>query len=567
MLLEIIVKFVFSLCIIVSLYLLDGRASLFFYVIVGLLFFCFMMKDRVIEIKKYFIENKIFCVAVTIVLSFLLIGNKMLVYPINETSIIKILQFGICTIMLIIPVTSILKTVNKVEAFRLERKIKTLSRAKYFIIILLCFILIESIYLVAFIPGVVSWDDYIVIAEAKGLYPIREYEGLFYIFMRYCLLNLFDNVTFITYVQIIFSGCIFSLIASWFVSLLDRRFHYRLLIIFSLMIIALPNNALMTITLTKDTFWAVSFIWLLYSITRITFGNTSKIILIQYVISLVLVWLVRQNGWIVVPLTIMSLLFFAIKRHRVSIMISSVIAIFFIFFAEVGLRSVEYEQIHPGLKYIAAFQDLLGVYYSDGDLDVDTKKMVESVIQDDFEDIYNPYWAEYVTWKESLGKINVIRFIKNYVITFFRNPLKLIKSVILRLDMLWDIQCGVNGIKTWQWWTEFGSEKWPDLIPERSVTCFTEVIDSFGKFTTHSGLKEFLWRCGISLFTCLLCFLVEIKNGRNVLKFVPFLALLIFYILSLGWEHYRYFWCIHLASFFYSSILFCETKDMINYDS
>lgn len=217
--------------------------------------------------------------------------------------------------------------------------------------------------------------------------------------------------------------------------------------------------------------------------------------------------------------------------------------------------------MHPGLKYVAAFQDLLGVYYSEGNLSDNTADMIESVIDEDFIKVYDPYWAEYVTWKESLGEIPVSRFIINYVSTFLRNPLKMIKSVLLRQDMLWDIQCGVNGRETWQWWTKFVSDMWPDLIPERKVTVYGTIVDLFGKFTVNSGLKEFLWRGGISLQICLLCFIVSLSKRINTIKYVPFLALILFYILGLGWEHYRYFWCINLASLFYFGYLICEDNE------
>ncbi len=553
------VKIVIGVCLFVCLCGFDRRSSVIFYVIISILTVCAMMAINLRIDIDFFKEHKVISILTAFSTTFALVGNKTLVYPINASADYRIIIFLIFLMLLFIPSISLLCLLGN----RKEPGVysKNLNRKYYFYILFTGFIIIETTYFIAFLPGIVSWDDYIVIAEAKGMWRLGEYEGLFYVLTRRILLSIIDSVTFITSVQIVYADVVYSIVTSWLILKLDTTYNYKVLLLISFLVAALPNNALMTITLTKDTFWAVSFIWFLYSVARICSDDLSFIVLFQYIISGSLVWLIRQNGMLIIPSTFIVLLVWAVKKRKLKIIAATLMTVSLIIISEACLRSVRYESTHPGLKYVAAFQDLLGVYYSEGNLSDNTADMIESVIDEDFIKVYDPYWAEYVTWKESLGEIPVSRFIINYVSTFLRNPLKMIKSVLLRQDMLWDIQCGVNGRETWQWWTKFVSDMWPDLIPERKVTVYGTIVDLFGKFTVNSGLKEFLWRGGISLQICLLCFIVSLSKRINTIKYVPFLALILFYILGLGWEHYRYFWCINLASLFYFGYLICEDNE------
>ncbi len=178
------------------------------------------------------------------------------------------------------------------------------------------FLVIETIYLIAFLPGVVSWDDYVVTRQAIGGYPLQEYQSLFYAFIRLVLLKIYYNITFVVICQILYV-------------------NNNLLLVLSGIFVLFPNNALMTMTLTKDTSWAVTFIWL-----------------------------IRQNGWFVVPVTLVAIVL--LKRNK-KVLYTTVIIIVCILVSEVALRAQKYDPMPPCIKYVAGFQDMLGVYYSRGD--------------------------------------------------------------------------------------------------------------------------------------------------------------------------------------------------------
>ena len=67
------------------------------------------------------------------------------------------------------------------------------------------------------------------------------------------------------------------------------------------------------------------------------------------------------------------------------------------------------EPVHPGMKYIALYQDILGVYYADGELSDETIGIVKTGIEGDeeFDNLYTPYWAYYQYYYQNLTEIDL----------------------------------------------------------------------------------------------------------------------------------------------------------------
>ncbi len=526
---------------------ITGHASCWFNMVLSVFNF-YIVQINFSKMFSYGKENIVKVGILNFVFTFSLVGNNLFLYPIGEHNILYFLYYGIDYLLLIPQTISIL---YKLENLSLRDGKAGLSRKIYFIYFFCGFLVIELVYMIALNPGIVSWDDYHVIAEAKGLMGIREYEGLFYIYLKRFLLWICDEIWFLVLVQIIWGDVIFSIIISYFIKEIDGYINWKYSILAALFIMTLPNNSSLIVTLSKDVPWAVCFIWLIYSIIRLKWEEEIRwYIIVEFAVSMSLCWLIRQNGLIVVPFTAVGCLIIFKRKKRIAKGI--LLAIGLIVLGESITRAESYESTPKGMKYIAMFEDLLGVYYSNGDMCENARDMVENVITSEFKEQYDPYWAVYETWREPLGKIPINEFIGNYVCTFFRNPVRMLESVLLRLDMLWDISLGVNGIETWQWQTYMLTEKWKELVPERMENIFTTVVEEIGSKTTKEPFKEILWRVGIWLQCSFFTMAVLIKwNRRNIVCFIPLGALIVFYVLALGWEHYRYFWCIYLAALLY----------------
>ena len=207
------------------------------------------------------------------------------------------------------------------------------------------------------------------------------------------------------------------------------------------------------------------------------------------------------------------------------------------------VRLTNAEQVPGGMKYIALYQDILGVYYAGGNLSEETQKLVDKGIGDnpDFEDKYTPYWAHYDYYYHELEDVEVPYFIKCYVDTFFRNPGTMLQAILCRLDMLWDINPGVNAYESWQWRVENSGGNWTYLVEERQGNALTDLYNTVGEASKEYPYKDIIWR--VALWNALFILLVvKVKDKRDYMPFFPFFGFVLAYVVSLGWSHYRYYW-------------------------
>lgn len=112
----------------------------------------------------------------------------------------------------------------------------------------------------------------------------------------------------------------------------------------------------------------------------------------------------------------------SIKRNK-KVLYTTVIIIVCILVSEVVLRAQKYDPMPPCIKYVAGFQDMLGVYYSRG-IRRNTNSFINETIDESFVREYSPYYSYYDSWVEPLNHYeDVSGFIRNYLNAFFRNPI------------------------------------------------------------------------------------------------------------------------------------------------
>lgn len=483
--------------------------------------------------------------------SFALVGNPALIY--NEQISVKRVIYFVCIFVFCFHFSLCL--LQWLERFELkEYSNKARGRGHYFVLLFISILAMEAIYLIALNPGIISWDAYYVIAEAKGLYPLQEYSGLFYVLINKVLLSIVDSVYFLEICQICYAAFVFSYVASYFANRFDKKVKGYFICAIVCAIVLLPNNSCMILTISKDVPWALSFflyVFLLYELYVSQESQKGKLrINVLYVFAGVMVGLIRQNGWFVVPATIFASVLLMRRNKRIITLISSTLVIILIF--EVAMRCSPYEETDKGRKYVAAFEDLEGVYVRNGEIAPKTKEMIESVVPPGIEGNYDPYWAYYEDWLAGLSEISVFDFCTNYIDTFLKNPILVTRMVFLRLDMMYDISLGINGKESWQWKTFMTYKEWDYLVPQRIPNVLTTIIDKGGVFSLKSPIKEILWRAGLAMQIVLfMCSYLTYKNRKNIILFLPFFSNIFFYIIALSWSHYRYYWCIELLALLY----------------
>lgn len=510
-------------------------------------------------LKNLIIKRKMSIILLSMLLAFMLFGNCLFVFPLNgPTSFISIIKYVIAAI-LISPICAGLIVFD-------ERGIKTpwiyreddvsikYHYLKMFVVYLGITIVGGAVMLYAFNPAIVSWDDYEMLAEAYNLHPVVEY-NLWYVCVYKVLLSICDSVTFVAFVQIVAYGVVLARIFVWMEK--ERGINSRILIILYLLITLLPNNAMMISTLTRDVYYALGIIDLTFCMARFYVGARKLGLYIEYAAALSWVILMKQTGIVVSLISAIAVVIFVRSKK---IVISTLIAFICTGLVSGGLnRYFLSEKTAGGLKYVALYNDMLGVMYNGGDISEGTRELLALGVEDnaDYLELYSPYWAYYDEYYLEIADVPVVDVLTAYIDTFFRNPILMTRIVLCRLDMLWDIPKGINGIETWQWKVKFSKTEYMELIgdrvPTRNENVMTKLIDFIGQNSVRTPIKEILWRMGVStFFSCMFLIFLFRRNKRTLLIFIPGISFVLSYVIALGWTHYRYWWCCHILFIFYS---------------
>ena len=132
--------------------------------------------------------------------------------------------------------------------------------------------------------------------------------------------------------------------------------------------------------------------------------------------------------------------------------------------------------------------------------------------------------------------------------TFFKNPIIMTRTILCRLDMMWDIYPGLNAYESWQWRVENSGGEWTGLVSKRKENIMTKIYNYFGERSKSYPFKVIIWRVAISNIIFLFL-LYRLKTRNALVVALPFLGFLISYAVTLGWSHYRYYWADTLLTF------------------
>ncbi len=493
--------------------------------------------------QEYFSTHLLVCVIYDLLLSFCLIGNRLFCYPLSKNvGLAGIAQFLLFSFSCN-PITVLLLCLPTTDRFqKLFRRVqkKEGSLLLHFLLYAVCPLVIGVVSMIAFNPCIVSYDAFEAIAEAKQLVPVQEYSGVLYVLWFRLLLSLFDSAAFLCIVQVL----LYSILGACFFSYIERKFHLRFPVLYGIWVVfsLLPGNIMMLITLSKDVYYGISLFLLFFSMMKLCYEPNKLKSNLLFGTAVFLTWSVRQSGSLVIAVVMVIGIFFC--RSKKSFALSTILAVAISLGFQYGAaRAVNAEPIFGGMKYIALYQDILGVSYSGGDLSDDTVTLVEKGVGDDpeFKNLYTPYWAYYDYYYPELADERVPHFIKCYLDTFFRNPVLLTRAVLCRMDMAWDIRPGINASETWQWQVQNKGGNWTDLVEARRENSLTGIINAVGEFSKNYPFKDLVWRAAI--WNVVFLFLLRHnRQRRSLFVFLPVFGYFLAYLVSLGWSHYRYYW-------------------------
>ncbi len=500
-----------------------------------------------IDIMSKYRRQDIFKVIVlNILLAYCLIGNHLFVYPLDkQASLLSVLFFILFSISCSPMVFAVLSIPQKKFFSKIQETKRNQSRM-HLLVYFLIPIVVGLIAMYALNPCIVSYDAYYVIAQAKGLEPIQEYIGVPYILWYRFLLSLIDSISFLCIVQIM----LYALIMGFFLFFIETLFNIKIvfLAISFLLFSLLPNNIMMLVTLSKDVYYSLFLCLMLFSLFMMEKAGYVRYYVL-FGLSSFLIWSIRPSGVLVIVIVALLGIFFIrnIRNMVLTVVVSIIISVLF---NGIIVKVSGAEKTPKGMKYIALYQDILGVYYSGGVLSEDALTLVKTGVADipDFINEYTPYWAYYENYYQKIDDVTVPFFIACYMDTLIKNPTIMFKAILCRLDMMWDIRPGIDAKETWQWYTSSSGGIWKHLVNSREENKLTRILDSIGEKSKAYPFKDVIWRVGIwNIF--LLFLLFGIKEKREKLIVLPLIGFLIAYAASLGWSHYRYYWADELLVF------------------
>lgn len=527
--------------------------------IIALIISAVTMKDlpEKIEYLKKKAENPSFSVAFMLSVfysGFVVMGSEGLIYPLNASlSLGRIFVFGVICIWFIPVLMTFLRWYDGFST----KKDKTDDKASKMFRISCAFILavFPIVTLIAFNPGIISEDTVTCLATyAHNIIGMPNWHPPFYILCLKGIISVWDSTYAVVLVQILFWILIMLQMLSF---LYKKGISEKILyLVACIMGISIPN-AMYLCSIWKDIPYSIALLWLTVIIARLILDKQNKIALyVSLVISLIFVCLLRQNG-IVPYIAVVIALGIALRNNRkvLSSLIMSIGLILLIqgpIYSSLGV--VEPEE--KGGKYIGLSQELMGVYYSGGDVSEDTVTMINvlsrySVNRNSF----YPYWS---SASYDLD-VPVGSFIINYIDTFIHNPIMVIREVLCRNDCIWHVFPAKDSIVNLvNYQGEEWGEEWQQYYPNRINNRLTGVLGGDSGFSADSQLYTIMfWRSGLHVLFVIWCMLSLIGHGKNKawIIFIPFIGQIVSLLLSTGWSDFRYYWPLNIIGVFLIMII------------
>ena len=516
----------------------------------------------------------VLCIGLSILLSFMLFGGEILIYPVNkEISTLDVFIFTAVTVFICFPliygmVNVILKVgKNSIERCILSKKQLQFRWGLFFAIIFG----INLVYWIAFNPAIMYADSYIQIAMGKGIRPYDAWQTMFTTIYYKILLDIFDSLTFVVLVQAFWWSILFASIFWWFA---NEFCHWRLMMVIAVIFSILPNQGLSVITVMKDALYVAALSWITFIIIRLYFYPkryfNSIRICVEIVVCVILLYLTRLNGVVAALGALISVMLLYKNKRRLIIMILSAICVISIF--SWGINHISYIPVPAGSEYMALLNDIQVVYTNDFSVSEETEDFLENV-QD--QGTFKSFYEEDVTYANNIYNFNyvhnygLVNCVKMYLDTFLRHPVIITRNILVRMLVAWDFQeiyapVTVAGITEYEGDVEviksvFGWNTFPDY-GGRKGNFMTVVLQKLTDLSMKYPAKAVIWRTPLGLFAIALGtgILALIKEKRGVIAFIPIFSHLFSLVLCTVWSNYRYFWPISIAGLmliFYSILI------------
>ncbi|MCI8417915.1 MAG: hypothetical protein HFI33_10570 [Lachnospiraceae bacterium] len=487
--------------------------------------------------------------------AFCLVGQRLLIYPLNlKVTALDCFVFLVTIIWFIPVVDSLIYVFDYLSKRVAQKENKKWKNFKFLIICLVLLLLPAGINLYAYNPGISTEDTFgCMVENAHNLRGMLDWHPAFYCMVLKAILNVWDSTYSVIFVQYFFWAYV---MAEGIFYLRKKGIRDSVLLAIAFLLGICPANFLFINTIWKDIPYTLSILWSVIILAKLTLDfkeyKRKWYIYLELFVSLNGIFLYRKNGIVPFILIVIAILIFLWKNKRVLVTLAITMA------AIVTIKGPVYQYFeveNPGKFgiYIGLSQDILGVYYAGGEVSEETLKMINIMTS------YNIAEYDYVpTWSRSSYRLNVqpMEFIKNYLNTFIKNPIIMTRAIIAREDLLWNVYPGqdaiiscVNCTKTMD---DFG--EWNNYYPRRVYNNLYPIMARLTAYSANNQLfASIIWRCGfLSLLTLGAILIMIWTKGikRYLLITIPIIGHILSLLLSTGWTDFRYFWPINIVNVF-----------------
>lgn len=490
--------------------------------------------------------------------AFAIVGQRILIYPLNKTVTLIEIVVLIMTIIWTIPVVdSVIYYLDKAGNHFVKQNDafgKKSGKFIFYIVTSILLIVPAILNLIANNPCISLPDTMTNMLEnAHNIRGMLDWHPAIYAMFLRLILSVWDSPYAVLIVQYAF----------WIYVMIEflayiRKKGIKDSVIYAIAFLSGINaaNFVFLNTILKDILYTYCLLWLIVIIAKMTLDYEEHkgkwYIYVELAVSLVGIYMLRKNG--IVTFIIVAGALILVCKKNVRLWVS--IAVSLVLIGIIRGPIYNYFEVEPTGRfgmYIGLSQDILGVYYSDGNISEDTLSMINVMTEGN-----NAQYQYTPTWSFSSYYLDVpmTEFLINYIDTFVKNPLIMTRAIIGRIDGVWDVfdgeasvMVGVNSTGTME---QFSS--WRNFYPNRIETVLYEPMLKFTTFTAENQLiAAIVWRVGISVIIglitiiCLVC-----KNGFKsyVILIAPHVGQLLSLLLSTGWSEFRYFWPYNLMNMF-----------------
>ena len=494
--------------------------------------------------------------------AFALVGQRIWIYPLNSKLTTAGLTVYVIALIWFIPIVDSFLYYANVIRRKVFSDVGRISTWKFVVWIDIILIVPAAYNLFANNPGISSPDTYnSMIANAWNLHGMYDWHPFFYCLVLRIILEVWNSTYMVILVQYFFYAYVVTEILLYF-----RKKGIRNSILIGTAVFTGLNagNYIQINTIWKDIPYTLSLLWIFIIISKLVIDNefykTKWYIYLELIVAIVGIDLYRKNG--IVTFVVVIACMILVMKKNVKVIVSILLSVGIIAVVKGPLYN-HFEVESPGRRgmYIGLGMDILGAYYSGGEVSEDTLKMITNMT-----DYNNAEYSYISTWSYQSYDVDVepVDFIKHYIGTFIRNPIVMLRAIIDREDALWDIYKGEGATIGCVNYT--GTEdddmryNWNDFYPKREyVSLYTEANAASSYTASSQWISAIEWRCGVFTLLGVLVLINLLLCGsykQIVVIISPMIGHILSLLLSTGWADFRYFWPMNLLNMVFLLLMF-----------